>query len=803
MKRSPRREIPFPVALHTAARAAVVLLGLGLVAPRPCPAETAPSRRDGRIAVLVDGPSDRVSRVLDLAREELGRFGYEATTFPSDKVRIGDFSFDTAREQLDQALADPDVDVIWAFGPVSSAAAVQMATTDELTKPVLAPFVLGPSARLLESKPTPNLAYVVWTPSLAHDLQVLRAFRPVQTLAYLIPDSIRRAMPGAEATLRAETEALGVELRVVSGPDAAAAVRALPADVDAVLVGPDPQRTPADLEALARALIERGLPSFSQLGRLEVERGLLVGVGTSENALRLARAIAVNTDAILQGEAPDGLDYAMQRVDRPVVNLVTAQALGLQLSWTVLSEAEGIGKERLEDVKTIGLEDVVREVREQNFQLRASTEEVEAADRSVNEALGAFMPAVDASVTAAWRDPDGATGANPEQSLSWSGNASQPLINEPVLAQFAINRHRRDAARSDNRTVTLDLTRSAAVAYLNLLRAIATERIQRDNLAVTRTELEQAGLRQDVGVGARSEVVRLQTQLANNRATVIDAIASRKVAEIELRRLLNSSSEEPIVPEDLSLESSRLMGAGDRLQSYMEGPDRFALLRQFMAEEAARNSPELAANERRLAAQRRQALSAQLAPFVPTVGLSGGVTHIFAADGAGTGDEGLPFLTLNEFNWQAGVTASLRVFEGGTRNARTQREKATARSQAFSLESQRIQIEANVRSALHRAAASYAAIALLQDAADAADENLSLVQQRYARGKDNIITLVDAQNQALTSRLSANTAVYDHLVDLTEVQRALGRFEFSMSEQVLEDFFARLRAFAAAEEQSR
>ena len=760
---------------------------------------------EARIAVLLDGPGDRPRQVLQLTREELDRFGHgHPELFPADQVRTGDFSVETALQQLDDALADPNVDVIWAFGLLGSAAAVRRATDGGLVKPVVAPFVLEPSRHLLRNldPARSNLAYVVLTPALGRDIEALRSVVPVRRLAYLLPRAIRDAIPAIEGLLENDASELGVELHWAGGTDAAALVRELPDDIDAVYVGPDPERQPADVEALSQALIARRLPSFSQVGRPEVELGLLMGLGGPENALRLARAVAVHTDAILQGEAPGVLDYAFQPVDQPVVNLVTAKALGLELSWSVLSEAEGLGKERLRNARKIGLAEIVREVQENNLQLRANAEDLIAAEQSVREAVGSFLPALDTSLSGTWNDPDAATGANPERSLAWSGNASQNLINEPVLAQVTINQHLRDATSSDNRTAVLDTTQSASIAYLNVLRALATEQIQRDNVTVTRTELAQARLRQNVGSGSRSEVVRLETQLANNRRSVIEAVASRNIAEIELLRLLNLSSEQPILPEDVSLESSRLMATGERLQRYMAGPDRFDVLRRFMAHEAVENSPELQGSESLLAAQRRQATSAQLAPFIPKVGVSGGVTHTFATAGAGTDEEAQAFFPLNPVSWQVGVTANLSLFEGGARYARTRREKAEARGQALNLEAQRIQIEASVRSALHRAGASYAAISLLRDAAEAANENLALVQQGYARGKENIITLVDAQNQALTSQLDANTAVYDFLVDLLEVQRAMGRFEFSMSDEAIDEFFERLQVFSVAEEEA-
>ncbi|MEM7679215.1 MAG: TolC family protein, partial [Myxococcota bacterium] len=515
--------------------------------------------------------------------------------FPPDKARVGDFSFETARRQLDEALADPEIDVVWAFGLLASTVAVRRANEGHLRKPVLAPFVLAPLSEPLKKRKAAKskLAYIVLTPALARDLEAIRSTVPIRKVAYLLPRSVRTAMPSIEAGLEAEAAEAKVVLHFASGRNEPALIRELPADIDAVYVGPDPRRTEKDIKALAAALIDRRLLSFSQAGRHEVERGLFMSLNGPENAERLSRAIAVNTDAILQGEAPGRLNYVFQRTAHLVINAATAKAIGRSLSWTVLSEAELLNKNAARNARKLSLAEVAREVRDRNLSLRANEEELRAAQQSVRESFGAFLPILDASISAQWNDPGAATGINPERSAAWSGTASQVILNEPAMARLTVDRRLRDATRFDNRTAILDIVQSASIAYLNLLRALATERIQRENLKVTRMELAQADVRREVGTGGRSEVVRLQNQLATNRKNVIDAVANRNVAEIELLRLLNRASEEPIHPKDASLQSSPLMITGERLQSYMTGPDGFRVLRQFMALEALDVSPEL------------------------------------------------------------------------------------------------------------------------------------------------------------------------------------------------------------------
>ena len=84
---------------------------------------------------------------------------------------------------------------------------------------------------------------------------------------------------------------------------------------------------------------------------------------------------------------------------------------------------------------------------------------------------------------------------------------------------------------------------------------------------------------------------------------------------------------------------------------------------------------------------------------------------------------------------------------------------------------------------------------MAQEAASAALENLGIVRDAYSEGAVDILKLLDAQNQALNAELDAANAVFDHLIDLMAVQRAVGRFDYFRSPQERDSFLRNLDAF--------
>ena len=59
----------------------------------------------------------------------------------------------------------------------------------------------------------------------------------------------------------------------------------------------------------------------------------------------------------------------------------------------------------------------------------------------------------------------------------------------------------------------------------------------------------------------------------------------------------------------------------------------------------------------------------------------------------------------------------------------------------------------------------------------------------------SIIDLLDAQNASLVADQVAANSIFDFLIDLMEVQRAVGKFDFFLSVEEREAWFNRLEAF--------
>ena len=142
-----------------------------------------------------------------------------------------------------------------------------------------------------------------------------------------------------------------------------------------------------------------------------------------------------------------------------------------------------------------------------------------------------------------------------------------------------------------------------------------------------------------------------------------------------------------------------------------------------------------------------------------------------------------------------GINATLPLFEGDARRARRDRARTELEEVLTERRATQQRVEQRIRSVLYETNASFIGIDLSRAAAEAADRNLELVQEKYEAGVVDILILLDAQNQALVADLLAASALFDYLVDFMGTQRAAGRFDYFRSPQERRDFLDRLEAY--------
>jgi outer membrane protein TolC len=766
-----------------------------------------------RVGVVYDGPPTEeagIAPVQSLELFDLIRTETAALTerefdvrFPADKQLTAGWSRASSEAALDRLLADPKVDVVLAIGVFGTMAATRRTS---IPKPLLGTWGIDSQAQDLpivgNTTGVDNLNYIILPGSVRKDLRKFKEVIHFSTVHVIHDSLVREFIPKIEEYARAAGDDLDIEIVLVPVDRSVdEALAALPSDTEAVYVTPLNRITAGGIDRLIAALAERRLPSMALEGRRMVERGILMGLRAETDLRRRARRVALNIQQSLLGRNPGDLPVTLDLQEALVINAATARAIGLSFPWRVTIEAEMLGEGAEGVARTLSLTDVVGEAVAANLALRAADRRVAAGAEDIRLARSLRRPQLDAFAEGVEIDDDRARasfGSQAERTGSIGLILSQTIFSDDVNAGVTIAEDLQLSRERDWERQRLDVALQATVAFLNVLRAETRERVERENLKLTESNLDLARRRLRAGQTGKADVYRWESQLATDRSDVIGAGSDVLAARAVLNRVLNRPLEELFGATPAKLEDPDLITSHERLYDYVGNPMDYGLFREFSVEEGLANSFELQALDASIAAQERSYLAAKRSYWSPDISLFGQVDRQFSRSGDGSDPPSIPMLPFeppDRENWTVGIQATLPLLTGSAR--RSEVEQSSQDLAALRVERAALAqtIELDIRTVLFDAGSTYPAIELAHEAAEAARQNLILVTDSYSRGLVSIIDLLDAQNAALVAELFAANSVFDFLIDLMRVQRTTSTFDFFASAEGRAAWFERLEAF--------
>jgi outer membrane protein TolC/ABC-type uncharacterized transport system substrate-binding protein len=753
---------------------------------------TAPvSARQVRVGVLIDGPAAREgisADALEHAAAEVYGDGLTLSVAPQTRLN-GNWSVSALNAALDRLEADPQVDVVVTLG---FAASHLVAHRAQLPKPTIAASVLDPALQTFPLKAGTsgrhNFTYVTTFNRI--DEQV-RTFHRIIGFSHLVVLADPLALQAVRELASKATElqaATGATVVVRPTNSLIDALANLPAGTDAVYVTPLMRLSGNDLRLLADQLAQRKLPTFSLLGRSEVEQGILMTTSSdTARTERLARRVALDIQRIIEGDDAARIEVAVPSEERLVVNMHTAQLIGFSPHWDDLTDAVQLDADTTQDQRPISLLQALDAAIRNNPTLRASQLGADIAADQTRIARSALLPSLAANVSHTQID---ASHANPlllaQRTSEAGGTAQVPLYKDSAWAGWSVSRHLAAAADEQARQELLDTLQQTATSYFSVLRAKSLESVRRQNVENTRQNLETARAREAVGLSTRSDYLRWVAQMAGARQDLLTAEAGDRQATVELGRLIHDDSSHPLMVAEAGIDDPLKWIASPHTQRYLDTPAKWTVFREFILAQSHEYSPEVKRADELLAGQEREVTSARRAFFIPDLVAVGIATDQFGRGGAGS--ERTP-LTPNNSAWFVGIQATIPVFSGGALKARLSEN----RHQLRQLDAQRgatvDAVDARARSVLARIPSSYPAIALSREAAAAAHENYAKVADAYARGVVSITDLISAQDASLNAELSQAQATFTFLIDFADTLRVSNSFDVLLDPQTREPWY--------------
>ncbi len=411
----------------------------------------------------------------------------------------------------------------------------------------------------------------------------------------------------------------------------------------------------------------------------------------------------------------------------------------------------------------VTVDEAIRAALDANPDLQAAEARVDSARAMQRQARSAYYPWVDVSANVARSD-------NPPQAFMMTLNQRQLNMQDPAFnpnepddtenlrGSVSVKWRLYDSGRreADNRMARLgaeateemlaaarnQLIHEVTRGYHGALQARAFAAVQEEAVASIEESLRAAQARFEAGSAVKTDVLNLETQLAQAREDLIRARHGLHLAVAALNTAIG---------RDLVTEENLEEGAAPPEEKCV-APDPSAV----------ENRPELAA-ARRMVRIKEQALSKARREYGPAF-------NAFASS-----DWDSDVSSDFEQSYTAGVMAELNVFDG----RRSRGAVAAARAELEAARAEETKAEQNLRLDLTQAylgaKEAHERLEVTRKSLESAREALRITREQYEQGAADVALLLQAQVGVTAMRTRAVAAEYDYVTARSNLDRAMGK----------------------------
>ena len=412
---------------------------------------------------------------------------------------------------------------------------------------------------------------------------------------------------------------------------------------------------------------------------------------------------------------------------------------------------------------TLGLDEALSIARENRPALRQVQANARAADARADQARAPLLPQL--SGTASYQRTTANFVARPSQVPAVLGTVPpNPTFDTYNFFNFgltatqlvydsglSIGRNRAahataDAAHDTASATALDVELSVRTAFFQARAAKALIAVADETVANQERHVEQVQGFVDAGTRPEIDLAQVRTGLANARLSRIQAVNAYATAKAQLNQAMG-------------IETGTDYEVAEDTIGVVPGED--SALEPLM-DEALRTRPEFRAFANRIRAQ-ELVIRQQIGGYGPSIGVSTSLT-----------DAGNALSRLG-WNWNAGVTVSWLLYQGGLTRGQVDEARATLAAVQAESDGMRQQVRLEVQQAQLTVAAARVAVEAAEEVVRNARTLLDLAEGRYGAGVGNAIELADAQLSFSNAEAQYVRAAYDLAAARARLLRALGR----------------------------
>lgn len=770
------------------------------------------------LAFVFDGPSDKNASVLATFQKVITKSllpDYKAN-FPKDLIFTGDWTEKGAIAASDKALASRARMVI-SLGYMSSNYYSEKKNKNKYVVTIdqygLRDFGVGFFNPMQQT---------------ANDFVTFKKLVPnIKKAAVLVNESYFFTNKNMNSTIAQKLKEKDCDLDFVVVPvnsNVEASLSKMPKDVDAVFVTPLYNLSSDQRTAMYKYISDKKLPSFSSVGREDVDLGAMLGTSTADVDKKLAEATSFNIHGALHGNVVKTEKIPFYDDKVIFFNADTAEAVGYVAPLRLLNNSVKITHKAL---PTYDLSALISTLDDNNLDIARKKYLISAARRSVASAYLRYLPTF--RIDLGWQR------YNDSYAESYAGVPSRvgqftlgldQVIYSPDLVTNIIVKHKKlKFDKAEHALTKANMEYQIAELYIQTLMLENMLKVQSESVQETRENLAIARVREKTGKCGYEEVLRWAGEVSESEKKLLSMQADYKNLKGQINKLLNQDQKIDFAFKPLTASDPAFFTTDLHIIDHVRNPEKLGLFTDMLVQEVTYLSPETTKLKAAIAMKKAEMSNYAQKFVMPNAKISfeygsqfdrhlpyedsGHNQMKYVAAGYAGGImspmgqyawANSPYLSLDKTSARVLVAAQWKPIEGGHKIAEIARCKAELNELNAYLEEVNTEIEMKVRSVVNRAIAKYFIVEKSYKAMFAQAENYQTVKQKYLMGQVPIDQLADAQKLYFSAKVDALNSQYEFFNELIWVQRGLLAVDWTKASPEAKKWIKNIPTILPAEE---
>ena len=743
------------------------------------PLQASPNAKTVELAFVFDGPSDKNQEVLKVFQQTITKSllpDYKAS-FPNDLIFTGDWSDKGAITASEKALASRAFMVI-SLGYLSSN---YYADKKNKNKYVIT----------IDQYGLRDFGDKFFNPvqQSVNDFILFKKLVPNQKkAAILMNENFYKTRSNWNQVIAKKLKEKNCDLDYVVIPvnsNIKSVVEKIPNDADTVFVTPLFNITTAQRKDLYKAINDKKLPTFSSVGKEDVDLGAMLGTSTFDVDKKIAEATSFNIHGVLHGAAVK--NEKIPFFDDKVIffNSDTAEAVGYTAPLRLLNNAEVISHKEL---PKYDLAYILNTLEENNLDIARKKFLISAARRATTAAYLRYLPTLRLDLGhQSYNDGYAQSYSNVPTRVGQFTVGMDQVIYSPDLVTNIIVKHKKlkfDKAEKALTEATIGL--DTGLLYIDMLMLENMIKVQDEYVQETRENLAIARVREKTGKCGTEEILRWAGEVSEAEKKLLSMRADYKNIKITLNKLLYQDQKGDFTLVPLTASDPAFFTSDLHIIDHVRDPQKLGKFTDMLVNEVIYLAPETTKLKAAIAMKKAEISNYAQKFVMPNAKLSleygtqfdrhlpyENEGHLqMAPTYLSTGGlMGTPWLGLDKHSTRVMVAAQWKPIEGGTKIAEIARCKAELNELKAYLEQVNTELEMTVREVVNRAIAKYFIIEKSYKAMFAEAENYQMVKNKYLMGQVPINQVADAQHLYFTAKIDALNSQYEFFKELMWVQR--------------------------------